>query len=1119
MPKRKRIYSAYGDEVVAEEEVEVEVEEEEVEQEHEELKATVKEAQQPQKEQLVVEVREKMNETVLMVVVEKDNRHHQFHSSTTTTTMTTTTTTSSTLRETEEEEEEETSPKRRRITQQHLEMRYEEEEEEEEETSSDGYASSSSSSSSTFRLVFSEEEEDEESSGRDLPTGYCEATELRTIVREQDGSMDTKPKQRDPTAPDYDAWNEEFQRYYDMPTETPEDRLKRAWKIFEVYERFLTVAKELSVTIISELGTQKKTISRSQAGGVGGGEKYCARGIFFKFVRDVFGIYGGEHWSMKAAGHEIKSMNALLECNIAELHLPLVVCVDYWGYRVFAETALPINNKTICYGSDNGGVIVYDTDEKMRELMMQAAEKLKLKEHVVAEGISNHPKRIFGPCDIEGHKGLDGLYYLVDMARLFPSEGPFVAIYGVFIPSDESQELQTVELSRLQRQKDEDLRRILSLSSSEDWVEEMHSDSLTTLFRQKLPADRVAIGRSSNHVLSVSASSSPSTPSVVLSSSSSSSSKLGLSLDGVEKEEGGSDESDEDMKKPPFNSRASCLVGRPIFGNVIAARGTKLQNFYYLLRPELVRQSPTPLSSDAFSNFGKNRREEHEAEILALTRKLREEVIPTFARWINQNPHKVVSGLHLPHLMHKHGINLRYLGRLYGLMKRERLKYNCVGFQMIARLLKNQLRAKLREKSVNSEAQYQRVIVNFFNMVFGEDKTSQDFWEKAMPIHLLLKFGPFGFHFEHQQHQQENETENISNTNYETNFKFILGKIPLFHMLQEYTGVKFTLSAEEIRERLRDNGSSLSSSSASAEANNETKNNFFRPFVVEELAEVVVLAKKVDTRSKILPYIRKCCPVKRAESPEEALEMQRKHRKLVRDVYGQESAEMAASTIRLADMYSRLGNRKKAFALIKDCLSSMMSLPEMAGEVMLGCFYLMALILERAEDFDKAEGIYALILQSMLELYDSVDDPKSASPFEVELRCKLAELLERKQRMGVASEEDVAVARAHRERLSILCAIFPGIEESSCAYLFLSSLLLCLLFSLPSLALSFARSLSLSFSPLWLWSDLSAKLYIVSQVVSFLNFKDLSGYQIPVDDMDLQALSSVIFSSSSNDGE
>jgi hypothetical protein len=51
------------------------------------------------------------------------------------------------------------------------------------------------------------------------------------------------------------------------------------------------------------LTPQKKSISTSNAGGVGGGEKYCTHGIFFKFVRDAFEIYGSDHFSTKTAGN------------------------------------------------------------------------------------------------------------------------------------------------------------------------------------------------------------------------------------------------------------------------------------------------------------------------------------------------------------------------------------------------------------------------------------------------------------------------------------------------------------------------------------------------------------------------------------------------------------------------------------------------------------------------------------------------------------------------------------------------------------------------------------------------------------------------------------------------
>jgi len=38
---------------------------------------------------------------------------------------------------------------------------------------------------------------------------------------------------------------------------------------------------------------------------------------------DIHGLYGGDHWAQKAAAHEFKSLNALIQCSVSRLHLPL----------------------------------------------------------------------------------------------------------------------------------------------------------------------------------------------------------------------------------------------------------------------------------------------------------------------------------------------------------------------------------------------------------------------------------------------------------------------------------------------------------------------------------------------------------------------------------------------------------------------------------------------------------------------------------------------------------------------------------------------------------------------------------------------------------------------------
>ena len=67
--------------------------------------------------------------------------------------------------------------------------------------------------------------------------------------------------------------------------------------------------------------------------GVAGGEKYLVEGIFFKLVRDIHGIYGGDMGASKAAKHEIRSLHELVRCNIEGLFFPMMCLVDHLGIR------------------------------------------------------------------------------------------------------------------------------------------------------------------------------------------------------------------------------------------------------------------------------------------------------------------------------------------------------------------------------------------------------------------------------------------------------------------------------------------------------------------------------------------------------------------------------------------------------------------------------------------------------------------------------------------------------------------------------------------------------------------------------------------------------------------
>ena len=72
----------------------------------------------------------------------------------------------------------------------------------------------------------------------------------------------------------------------------------------------------------------------------------------------------------------------------------------------------------IIYGSRDAGINVFASDQQFNEKMKLAAAKLNLKAHQVSNVL------LHSAADIEGHKGVDGRYYLLDFQRVFPPQNP-----------------------------------------------------------------------------------------------------------------------------------------------------------------------------------------------------------------------------------------------------------------------------------------------------------------------------------------------------------------------------------------------------------------------------------------------------------------------------------------------------------------------------------------------------------------------------------------------------------------------------------------------------------------------------------------------------------------------
>jgi hypothetical protein len=103
--------------------------------------------------------------------------------------------------------------------------------------------------------------------------------------------------------------------------------------------------------------------------------------------------------------------------------LPLLACCR--GFRLLAMPILPIvAGSPPAYGSADAGKHVHTDNAVLNGLMEKAAARLHLKKHTVA-GVAE----LCSAGDVEGHVGLDGRYYLLDLARTFPPEAGEVAVH------------------------------------------------------------------------------------------------------------------------------------------------------------------------------------------------------------------------------------------------------------------------------------------------------------------------------------------------------------------------------------------------------------------------------------------------------------------------------------------------------------------------------------------------------------------------------------------------------------------------------------------------------------------------------------------------------------------
>ena len=478
----------------------------------------------------------------------------------------------------------------------------------------------------------------------------------------------------------------EFQAILDLPTSTPPQILTRAAQLHALTSDFADIAKAVAKIIVDEAmappGTPKSLPPSSSTAGVAGGEKYIVGSMFLKFANDHVGLYGGTAFAITAAGLELEGLRAYLHLNLPGLHVPLMTTIDYRGFRLIASSLLPIDPAhSLIYGSMDSAATVHADDPDFNALMEQAALRLNIAPHPV--GRAPPYTTLCGPADVEGHRGNDGRFYLLDTARIFPPEEPSDTAIGMLIHPGPWKTSAP------------------SMSSIEVLISSWQTEVSAVLSAQSpdpnLGVQMVVVG------------------------------ELVICF----------------ANAGPVNEIASALADGIIHGPAIVLVALRGAVLYRHLPAAFVASYPTPLSSDAFTGFGRPDASVYNAAVRQATAHLRTVVVPDFVSYLDSLVVSPLNGNQIVSWMDQRGIPLRYLGLIRISVSSPHIA-SLILTHMAATVAADALKAKLRSASGSAPQDVVAIAVSYINTILGSSPASTFFWSVELKIRLHISFGLYG---------------------------------------------------------------------------------------------------------------------------------------------------------------------------------------------------------------------------------------------------------------------------------------------------------------------------------------------------------------------------------------
>ncbi|RMZ69884.1 eukaryotic translation initiation factor 3 subunit clu1 [Pyrenophora seminiperda CCB06] len=472
-------------------------------------------------------------------------------------------------------------------------------------------------------------------------------------------------------------WNEEFQSTREMPKEAVHDRVFRERLTSKLFADYNDAATRGAMLVArGEIAPLNPTEAKDA-------QIFVYNNIFYSFGADgvgTFGAEGGDEAARVAVGKDVFGVRAVNNLDIQNLFTSGTVVVDYQGKRIVGQSIVPgifkqrdPGEHQIDYGAVEGKEIVAD-DKSFVPLFEQLSKALRVKKHPVWDK-DNIRHELEGSVETKGLIGTDGRRYALDLYRLTPLDISWIEAHWTE-PTEEGES----------KPKDKDyphrmatLRPELVESYCRIKLREYVKNELAKKKDEKEAKDEKETKDEKE-----------------------SSSEEESSDESSEEESDTEEESEEKKPKPKkltsAEKKAAKIAKKKVDGEDAEQERVDISGFSFALNPD-VFSGQNPQSDEDKKEWAQD-----EAEVRAACEHLTSEVIPRLIQELKEGDVGFpMDGQSLSSLLHKRGVNIRYLGKLAELADKpdprlQALK-RLVVQEMIARGFKHFANSKLRNVS------------------------------------------------------------------------------------------------------------------------------------------------------------------------------------------------------------------------------------------------------------------------------------------------------------------------------------------------------------------------------------------------------------------------------------